>query len=148
MNHVYTFSYPLVVLRPFKLKMGEILLVVRFSSSSLIDTLCTYSQPLLPKMHYFSPLPVFELDGQGECEQGWLLIVLLHTGMNNIVGLFMTWLHWKWIVFIHYLIYPTRHLYLACENLCSAWIGHPGFRLARVSAWGSGSSRFLWRSID
>jgi hypothetical protein len=79
MNHVYTFSYPLVVLRPFKLKkMGEIPLVVRFSSSSLIDTLCTYSQL-----------------GQGECEQGRLLIVLLHTGMNNIVGLFMIWLHWK-----------------------------------------------------
>jgi len=62
-NRIYTHSYPLLVLQPSGLKkMGEIELAVRFSCVSLIDMLQTYSLPLLPKMHYLSPLSVYQLD--------------------------------------------------------------------------------------
>ena len=42
--------------------MGEVKLAVRFSCSSLINTINTYLQPLLPQMHYLSPLSVYQLD--------------------------------------------------------------------------------------
>ena len=42
--------------------MGEVKLAVRFSCSSLINTINTYLQPLLPKMHYLSPQSVYQLD--------------------------------------------------------------------------------------
>ncbi|XP_050290138.1 FT-interacting protein 3-like [Quercus robur] len=63
-NRVYTFSYPLAVTRYSKVKkMGEIQLAVRLSSStSLINRLRTYSQPLLPKMQCSSTLSEFKLD--------------------------------------------------------------------------------------
>lgn len=62
-DRIYTHSYPLLVLHPSGLKkMGEIELAVRFSCASLIDMLQTYSLPLLPKMHYLSPLSVYQLD--------------------------------------------------------------------------------------
>ena len=62
-DRIYTHSYPLLVLQPSGLKkMGEIELAVRFSCASLIDMLLTYSLPLLPKMHYLSPLSVYQLD--------------------------------------------------------------------------------------
>ncbi|KAK4589516.1 hypothetical protein RGQ29_020190 [Quercus rubra] len=63
-NRVYTFSYPLAVTRYSKVKkMGEIQLAVRLSSStSLVNRLRTYSQPLLPKMQCSSTLSEFKLD--------------------------------------------------------------------------------------
>ncbi|XP_059434795.1 FT-interacting protein 3-like [Corylus avellana] len=62
-DRLYTHSYPLLVLQPCGLKkMGEIELAVRFSCASLIDMLQTYSLPLLPKMHYLSPLSVYQLE--------------------------------------------------------------------------------------
>ncbi|KAB1226335.1 Multiple C2 and transmembrane domain-containing protein 1 [Morella rubra] len=62
-NRIYTHSYPLVVLYPSGVKkMGEIQLALRFYCASLIDMLQTYSLPLLPKMHYISPLTVYQLD--------------------------------------------------------------------------------------
>ena len=42
--------------------MGEIHLAVRFTCSSLLNMMHTYSQPLLPKMHYIHPLTVTQLD--------------------------------------------------------------------------------------
>lgn len=62
-GRVYTHSYPLLVLHPSGLKkMGEIHLAIRFSSTSLINMMYTYSRPLLPKMHYVRPLTVMQLD--------------------------------------------------------------------------------------
>ncbi|KAK7842764.1 ft-interacting protein 1 [Quercus suber] len=48
MNCVYTLSYPLVV--------------IQASRFSLINTINTYLQPLLPKMHYLSPLSIYQLN--------------------------------------------------------------------------------------
>jgi hypothetical protein len=60
-GRVYTHSYPLVVLNPDGVKkMGEIHLALRFTCSSLLNMMCMYSQPLLPKMHYLHPLTVRE----------------------------------------------------------------------------------------
>ncbi|EFH55952.1 hypothetical protein ARALYDRAFT_321472 [Arabidopsis lyrata subsp. lyrata] len=57
-GRVYTHSYPLLVIQPNGVKkMGEIDLAVRFTCSSWLKLLRTYSQPLLPKMHYILPLP-------------------------------------------------------------------------------------------
>ncbi|KAI4322061.1 hypothetical protein L6164_021784 [Bauhinia variegata] len=62
-DRVYTHSYPLLVMHTSGVKkMGEVQLAVRFTSSSLINMLFTYSQPLLPKMHYVHPLSVIQLD--------------------------------------------------------------------------------------
>eukprot|EP00268_Persea_americana_P030067 TRINITY_DN2910_c0_g1_i3.p1 TRINITY_DN2910_c0_g1~~TRINITY_DN2910_c0_g1_i3.p1 ORF type:complete len:775 (-),score=124.91 TRINITY_DN2910_c0_g1_i3:313-2637(-) len=63
-ERVYTHSYPLLILHhPSGVKkMGEVQLAVRFTSSSLLNTLYIYSQPLLPKMHYLYPLSVTQLD--------------------------------------------------------------------------------------
>ncbi|EHA8592469.1 FT-interacting protein 7 [Cocos nucifera] len=62
-GRVYTHSYPLLVLHPSGVKkMGELHLAIRFSSTSLINMMYTYSRPLLPKMHYIRPLSVMQLD--------------------------------------------------------------------------------------
>ncbi|PKA64560.1 C2 and GRAM domain-containing protein [Apostasia shenzhenica] len=62
-DKVYTHSYPLLVLLPTGVKKtGEVQLAVRFTCSSLINMMHTYSQPLLPKMHYLHPLYVTQLD--------------------------------------------------------------------------------------
>ncbi|GLJ42264.1 hypothetical protein SUGI_0874880 [Cryptomeria japonica] len=62
-DRVYTHSYPLLVLQPSGVKkMGELQLAVRFSCSSLMNMMCMYSRPLLPKMHYTHPLSVTQLD--------------------------------------------------------------------------------------
>jgi len=42
--------------------MGELQLAIRFSCSSLLNMMLTYSRPLLPKMHYLHPLSVVQLD--------------------------------------------------------------------------------------
>lgn len=62
-DKVYTHSYPLLVLHPSGVKkMGELQLAVRFSCSSLLNMMCVYSKPLLPKMHHTHPLSVKELE--------------------------------------------------------------------------------------
>ncbi|KAJ0090029.1 hypothetical protein Patl1_14258 [Pistacia atlantica] len=62
-DRIYTHSYPLVALYPNGVKkMGEIQLAVRFTCSSLFNLLQTYTQPLLPKMHYIHPFSVNQLE--------------------------------------------------------------------------------------
>ncbi|XP_021819617.1 FT-interacting protein 1-like isoform X1 [Prunus avium] len=62
-DRVYRHSYPLVALHPSGVKKnGELHLAFRFSCPSLLNRLYIYSQPLLPKMHYVSPISVAELD--------------------------------------------------------------------------------------
>lgn len=62
-DRVYTHSYPLLVLHNSGVKkMGEIQLAVRFTCSSLLNMMNTYSLPLLPKMHYIHPLTISQLD--------------------------------------------------------------------------------------
>lgn len=58
-DRIYTNSYPLLFLHPSgPKKMGELELAVRFSTSSLLSLLHTYSQPLFPHMHYIRPIGV------------------------------------------------------------------------------------------
>jgi len=58
---VYTHSYPLLFLSPSGVKkMGELHLAIRFTVTSLINVLFTYSRPLLPKMHYAQPLSIVQ----------------------------------------------------------------------------------------
>jgi hypothetical protein len=62
-DRIYTHFYPLINLHTQGArKMGEIQLAVRFSCPSLLNVLQTYTQPLLPKMHYVCPLSMFQLD--------------------------------------------------------------------------------------
>ncbi|CAL9203393.1 unnamed protein product [Musa hybrid cultivar] len=62
-GRVYTHSYPLLVLHPSGVKkMGEIHLAIRFSSTSFVNMMYIYSQPLLPKMHYIRPLMMMQQD--------------------------------------------------------------------------------------
>ncbi|XP_071707255.1 FT-interacting protein 3-like [Rutidosis leptorrhynchoides] len=62
-GRVYTHSYPLLVLHPTGVKkMGELHLAIRFSSTSMMNMMYTYSKPLLPKMHYVRPLTVGQLE--------------------------------------------------------------------------------------
>lgn len=62
-GRVYTHSYPLLVLHPSGVKkMGEVHLAIRFSCTSMVNMMATYSRPLLPKMHYVRPLTVMQLD--------------------------------------------------------------------------------------
>nr|KYP49297.1 Multiple C2 and transmembrane domain-containing protein 1 [Cajanus cajan] len=62
-NRIYTHSYPLINLQTGGAKkMGEIQLAVRFSCPSLFNVMQTYAQPLLPEIHYISPLSIFQLD--------------------------------------------------------------------------------------
>ncbi|XP_013684310.2 FT-interacting protein 3 [Brassica napus] len=58
-GRVYTNAYPLLVLTPSGLKKrGELHLAVRFTCTSVSNTLMKYTKPLLPKMHYTQPLSV------------------------------------------------------------------------------------------
>jgi len=62
-GRIYTHSYPLIVLQSSGLKkMGELHLAIRFSSTSVTNTIFLYSRPLLPKMHYVRPLSMVQLD--------------------------------------------------------------------------------------
>ncbi|KAJ7564087.1 hypothetical protein O6H91_02G001200 [Diphasiastrum complanatum] len=62
-NRVYTNRYPLLMLHQSGVKkMGEIELAVRFSTTSLLDTMQLYAQPLLPKVHHLHPLGVHQLE--------------------------------------------------------------------------------------
>lgn len=62
-GHVYTHSYPLLVLHASGVKkMGELHLVIRFSCTSMTNMMFQYSKPLLPKMHYVRPLSMIQLD--------------------------------------------------------------------------------------
>ncbi|KAJ9158726.1 hypothetical protein P3X46_024286 [Hevea brasiliensis] len=62
-DRIYAHSYPLLALRPDGMKkMGELQLVVRFSCISMVNLLHTYTQPLLPKTQYVSPLSVYQLN--------------------------------------------------------------------------------------
>ncbi|CAA2969098.1 FT-interacting 1 [Olea europaea subsp. europaea] len=62
-DRVYTHSYPLLVLHPSGVKkMGELHLAIRFSCTSMVNMICLYSRPLLPKMHYVRPLTMMQLD--------------------------------------------------------------------------------------
>lgn len=60
-GRVYTHTYPLLVLHPSGVKkMGELHLAIRFTATSLLNVLFTYSRPLLPKMHYAQPLSIVQ----------------------------------------------------------------------------------------
>lgn len=62
-GRVYTHTYPLLVLHPSGVKkMGELHLAIRFSCTSLMNTMLIYSRPLLPKMHYIKPFTVMQQD--------------------------------------------------------------------------------------
>ncbi|KAH0899007.1 hypothetical protein HID58_048575 [Brassica napus] len=55
--------YLLIVLKPDGVtKMGEIQLAVRFSCTPAIYMLQKYSEPLIPEMHYLTPLSIYQLD--------------------------------------------------------------------------------------
>lgn len=58
-GRIYTHVYPLLVLHPSGVKkMGELHLALRFLCPSVMNLMCMYSRPLLPKMHYIRPLNV------------------------------------------------------------------------------------------
>ncbi|CAD5174781.1 multiple C2 domain and transmembrane region protein 7-like [Musa acuminata AAA Group] len=60
-GRIYTNSYPLLVLHNSGVKkMGELHLAIRFSVTSMLNTMYIYSKPLLPKMHYTRPLPLLQ----------------------------------------------------------------------------------------
>ncbi|XP_072966308.1 FT-interacting protein 3-like [Typha angustifolia] len=62
-GRVYTHSYPLIVLQNSGVKKtGELHLAIRFSSTSLVNMMYTYTRPLLPKMHYIRPLTMIQFD--------------------------------------------------------------------------------------
>ncbi|XP_008783369.1 FT-interacting protein 3-like [Phoenix dactylifera] len=62
-NRVYTHYYPLLVLQSSGLKKtGELHLAVRFTCTAWVNMVTLYGRPLLPKMHYVKPIPVFQLD--------------------------------------------------------------------------------------
>ncbi|KDP43429.1 hypothetical protein JCGZ_16716 [Jatropha curcas] len=60
---IYTHSYPLLVLHQNGVKkMGELQLAVRFTTLSLANMIYVYGHPLLPKMHYWHPFTVNQVD--------------------------------------------------------------------------------------
>ncbi|RRT54014.1 hypothetical protein B296_00022846 [Ensete ventricosum] len=60
-GRIYTNTYPLLVLHNSGVKkMGELHLAIRFSVTSMVNTMYIYSKPLLPKMHYIRPLPIIQ----------------------------------------------------------------------------------------
>ncbi|XP_034207091.1 FT-interacting protein 3-like [Prunus dulcis] len=62
-GRVYTHRYPLLAVHPSGVKkMGELHLAVRFSCTSFVKTLYSYSQPQMPKMHYLRPITAAQLD--------------------------------------------------------------------------------------
>lgn len=62
-DRIYTHYYPLLVLTPSGLKKhGELQLALRFTCIAWVNMLAQYGRPLLPKMHYVSPIPVRYID--------------------------------------------------------------------------------------
>jgi hypothetical protein len=62
-GRVYTHNYPLLVLQGSGVKkMGELHLAIRFTVTSLFNSLYVYTRPLLPKMHYIQPLSMQQQD--------------------------------------------------------------------------------------
>ncbi|RWR91829.1 LOW QUALITY PROTEIN: C2 calcium-dependent membrane targeting [Cinnamomum micranthum f. kanehirae] len=62
-GRLYTKSYPLLVLHPSGVKkMGELLLAIKFSCTSLVNMMYLYTRPLLPMMHYIRPLTLVQQD--------------------------------------------------------------------------------------
>ncbi|KAF8392095.1 hypothetical protein HHK36_022437 [Tetracentron sinense] len=62
-DRVYTHSYPLLMLHSSGVKkMGELHLAIRFSCANMVNVLHMYMVPILPKMHYFRPLSVSQLE--------------------------------------------------------------------------------------
>ncbi|KAJ4730444.1 C2 calcium/lipid-binding plant phosphoribosyltransferase family protein [Rhynchospora pubera] len=62
-GRVYTHTYPLLVLHGSGVKkMGELHLAIRFTVTSLVNSLYVYTRPLLPKMHYLQPLSMMQQD--------------------------------------------------------------------------------------
>ncbi|KAJ3678678.1 hypothetical protein LUZ60_002481 [Juncus effusus] len=60
-GRVYTHNYPLLVLKGSGVKkMGDLHLAIRFTTISLMNSLYTYSRPLLPRMHYIRPLTMMQ----------------------------------------------------------------------------------------
>ncbi|KAL5212576.1 hypothetical protein ABZP36_023423 [Zizania latifolia] len=60
-GRTYAYAYPLISLHGGGVKkMGELRLAVRFSNSSTLGLLQTYTQPHLPPMHYHRPLTVVQ----------------------------------------------------------------------------------------
>lgn len=56
-DRIYAHSYPLVTLRPSgAIKTGELQLAVKISSTSSMNMLLRYSQPIFPWIHYVEPL--------------------------------------------------------------------------------------------
>lgn len=74
-NQVYSSSYSLTVLLPTGArKMGDIEIAVRFSCSSWLSLIHSYSTPMLPRMHYVRPL--------GPAQQD----ILRHTAMRIVTA--------------------------------------------------------------
>ncbi|KAG6595465.1 Protein QUIRKY, partial [Cucurbita argyrosperma subsp. sororia] len=72
-NQVYSTSYSLTVLLPTGAKkMGDIEIAVRFTCSSWLSLIQSYSTPMLPRMHYIRPL--------GPAQQD----ILRHTAMRIV----------------------------------------------------------------
>ncbi|KAF3335556.1 Protein QUIRKY [Carex littledalei] len=62
-GRVYTHTYPLLVLQGSGVKkMGELHLAIRFTVTSLFNSIYVYTRPLLPKMHYIQPLSMQQQD--------------------------------------------------------------------------------------
>ncbi|KAH1199730.1 FT-interacting protein 1 [Glycine max] len=60
-GHVYTHSYPLLSVQNSGLKKnGDVHLAIRFSYTSMFDTMALYFKPHLPKMHYTKPLNIMD----------------------------------------------------------------------------------------
>ncbi|MED6198841.1 hypothetical protein PIB30_070318 [Stylosanthes scabra] len=58
-NRDYIQSYPMLMLCPSGVKkMGELLLSMRISCSSVNNMLLVYTMPVLPKMHYYAAEPM------------------------------------------------------------------------------------------
>lgn len=62
-DKIYTHYYPLLVLQPSGLKKhGELHLALRFTCTAWVNMVAQYGKPLLPKMHYISPINVRHID--------------------------------------------------------------------------------------
>ncbi|KAL6906188.1 hypothetical protein ACP4OV_003789 [Aristida adscensionis] len=61
---IYANAYPLFQLQPSGLKtMGELYMAVRFSlTTAMVNAVCMYSRPRLPRMNYASPLTIVQID--------------------------------------------------------------------------------------
>lgn len=62
-DRVYTNLYPLLLLTPQGVKKhGDLELAVRFSVVSVLNVMQIYTQPPLPRMHYFHPLDPIQME--------------------------------------------------------------------------------------